>query len=563
MTAQTESLSSLVNSARNTAGLMLLADYGLIRVSGADAAEFLHSQSTSDVLRLAEGESQASALVDRKGHLQASLTLYRAEASYWILAEQSQLPAILERLEAYHFTEDVRFDSQTEIYDLIALQGPQTPLIARELSLPTDPAIAPFESGWVLKKSLTGDDGLILALKKPHAGDWLARLTTVVETHGGVMLTPEALETLRIEAGLPRYGLDMSIENLLPETGLQQTAVSYDKGCYTGQEVIARVRTYGSVQRALMGLIFPPEVSLPPLHSEILLNNQPIGIIKSSTLSPTLDAPIALAYLSRDHRVPNKILEVTMAGQLYTVKVVFLPFYTPLQATERGKAKYEEGLQRFGENQEAEAIALLREAIDLDPHLADAYEALGVILSRHEQYDEAITLMQRLAEIDPEAIMPHTNLSVFYMKKGMKDEAEIEKALATTLEFKKALAQKQQEKATQQAKQQQREALESKIGMFQEVLELDPEDALANYSLGNTYLQLGRSAEAIAHLERALMSDPKYTVAYLALGKSLEAQGQLDASKSTYEKGIEVAAKRGDLMPLQEMQRRLQAISNQ
>jgi Tfp pilus assembly protein PilF len=285
-----------------------------------------------------------------------------------------------------------------------------------------------------------------------------------------------------------------------------------------------------------------------------------VGTVKSGVFSPLLKAPVAMAYLAREYRVPGKVLEFVADRTTYTATVTWLPFYTASGVTERAKAKYDEALQLFAQDQDEQAIVLLRAAIELDPHLADAYEALGVILSRHEEYEEAISLMHKLAEIDPESVMAHTNLSMFYMKQGMKEEAEAEKEKATLLGFKKAMAERQSLKSEEEQRLQRQQALEDKVQMFQEVLALDAEDALANYGLGNTFLELGRNQEAAPLLEKAVQMDPKYTVAYLALGKVYEALKNVDQARQTYEKGIEVAAQRGDLMPLQEMQRRLAAL---
>src|SRR5690606_40034899 len=122
---------------------------------------------------------------------------------------------------------------------------------------------------------------------------------------GGVLLDTAAQETFRIEAGRPAMGLDIERNTLLPETPLVHEAVSTTKGCYLGQEVVARLRAYGSVRMMLMGLQFPGDVPLPPRNALLIKANQRIGIVKSGTYSPAPGAPVALTYLDLGHRTPG------------------------------------------------------------------------------------------------------------------------------------------------------------------------------------------------------------------------------------------------------------------
>lgn len=568
MTVKTTSVSAIVNQVRQRLGYISLENYGVIEVSGPDAADFLHAQTTHDVLALVPGTGQASALLDRKAHVQAYFSLHCLEPQrFWLFLQQDLISRTLERLEQYHFTEDITVQDRSSEYHVFALQGPETPSFLRAcfpetaLTLLEENRIGAIDSSWgvemlLMGKSFTGEAGVCIWVPTAQANALESQLIEAGKSYSMTQITPEALEILRIEAGLPQYGVDMDEETVFPATGLEQIAVSYTKGCYQGQEVVAKIKTYGAVHQTLVGLIFDAE-RVPPAHQNCILEGKVIGKTTSTTYSPTLQAPIAMAYLQRDYRIPGKTLHLEIAAEAYTATVQLLPFYKPLAADEAAKARYNEGLRLFSADQDEAAIAALREAIAQDPHFADAYEALGVILARQDQYDEAIALMHKLTEIDPESVMAHTNLSVFYMKKGMKTEAEVEKEKATVISFQKAMSQQQKAKNEAAQRLQQKQALEEKVRMFQEVLELDPQDALAHYGLGNTYLALERFAEAVPLLQQAIELDPKHTASYLALGKAFEALAEAEQAKAAYQKGIEVAAKRGDLMPLQEMEKRL------
>jgi tetratricopeptide (TPR) repeat protein len=208
----------------------------------------------------------------------------------------------------------------------------------------------------------------------------------------------------------------------------------------------------------------------------------------------------------------------------------------------------------------------LQRCLVYDPTMADAYEALGVILSRQQRYPEAIALMEQLLTLEPERHMAHTNLSIYYMHLGDKDRAEEEKAKATMVAMQAAMRKKMQETVSQQQVEQARQAREQaildRIGLFHDALKFNAEDALTNFGLGSAYLELQRYPEAIPPLERAIAGQPNHSVAYLSLGKALEATQQMERAQEVYQQGIAVAARKGDRMPLQEMEQRLAALTH-
>jgi len=236
-----------------------------------------------------------------------------------------------------------------------------------------------------------------------------------------------------------------------------------------------------------------------------------------------------------------------------------LPFYRPETTDQRARRIYEEGLKLYAKESEheveSEAVRLLRSAIEIDPSLEDAYEALGVVLSKRGKLDEAISLMKQLASINEDSVMAHTNLSVFYAEKGLKEEAEEEKALSMGIRMrlaaKEATAAKTQEETRQQKEQETRERME----MFKQVLGIDQEDLLANYGYGSCLVELGQYGDSIPYLEKAISIKPMHTVAYVSLSKAYKGLGNAEKLSETLQKGIEVASKRGDLMPLKELEK--------
>jgi folate-binding protein YgfZ len=447
------------------------------------------------------------------------------------------------------------------------LQGPKSHEIIKIFtrsndSIPEKPnAICKFTfeglPALVIAKSLTGEEGCVLAFQTESEDTITKKLLELEQQNLLTHIDHHAREVFRIEAGIPSYGKDINDKNILPETGLEHSSVSYNKGCYIGQEVIARIKTYGAPNFALMGLTIEGDV-LPISGSEIKLASKKLGVIKSSIFSYSLQKNISLAYIQKDHRSPDIDLDVTIDNKPCKIKTCLLPFYQPQTRKDRSKVLQDKALKLYQEQDDLDQpIALLREAIELDPKNATAYEALGVFLSKQNKLDEAIALMKRLVEINPEEIMAHSNLSVYYMQQGRIEDAEREKGEATALQFEKAIAENMAKKTTEDKVKQDLAEREQKISMFKQVLEIDPVDQVANFGLGSVYHDLKRYEEALPPLQTVVKEYKDYSAAYVLLGKTMEKLSRQDEAIQTYREGIAVASKKGDLMPLKEMQQKL------
>ncbi|MBI4556007.1 MAG: tetratricopeptide repeat protein [Candidatus Hydrogenedentes bacterium] len=570
-----------VQTVREYVGVWISDDHTFLRITGKDAATWLQTQTSNDVLALKPGQGHLNTHLDRKGRLVAHFTLHRWEDEFWLIVEKQRSPALLQSFDDHLFLEEVQIaDAGGEVEQLL-LQGPRSlPFLARLLDLdaaavtpylPSEPyAVRPIEllgrQLLALRLSVTGEDGFLFIAP---AGEAQALMDGLVQKGGNFQVKRigrDAAEILRIEAGIPRFGLDMDTTYRVSETPLEREAVSYTKGCYVGQEVVARLKTYGSVKQALMGLAFVNEPSEAlPRNAEIVAEGEKVGELKSSAYSPTLKQYIALAYLDRNHRTPDQNLEFTLqsGGPVLRAQVVALPFYNAPTSEESARQRYDQALQLFqadAKDQDTRAIDLLEEALLLAPTYEDAYEALGVILNRHGRVDEAIHYMKTLARLNPDCIMAHTNLSVFYVAKGMIAEAEDEKAKAAVLQIKATSdAHRAEEMAAAERERIRREA-DERIQRFREVLDIDPDDPLATFGMGTAYMQLGDYPSAVPHLQRATQVQKDYSAAYLQLGKCHEFLRQLPEACAAYREGIATAARKGDLMPLREMERRLKAL---
>jgi len=552
-----------VEQVRNHCGYFLLKDWCVISAKGKETFSFLQSQTTNDVLQIQIGQGQNSAVTDRQARLIANFSIHRVgEDEAFILVETSLKEILLNHLESYHFREEVEFNTLGG--QLMAIQGPKSSLILEKvfnqknlLDKPNDILKLTLGKHQVnlIIKSLTGEEGQILCFPN----ELECELTQLILKNDPppIRVHEAAREVLRIEAGIPIYDTDIDKKNILPETGLEHTSVSYNKGCYIGQEVIARIKTYGAPNFALMGLTVEG-VLTPPYNGILKLGDKRIGTIKSAVRSVTLDKVITLAYLHKEHRSPDIEMEVTIDGKPFKVKTCLLPFYQAQTRKDHSNKILHQALQLYKEQDDLnQPIALLRESIELDSKNADAYEALGVFLAKQDKLDEAISLMKRLVEINPQEIMAHTNLSVYYMKQNRIEDAEFEKAEATALQFEKAIEKNMAKKLKKKEEEQKKIEMEERVGMFKQVLEIDPQDQVANFGLGSIYLETGRFEEGLEPLKTVIEAHRDYSAAYLLLGKTWEKLSNKEEAIATYKQGIAAASKKGDLMPLKDMQNRM------
>ena len=551
---------------REKAGYFFLKDLCLISAEGSDLFSYLQTQTTNDVNELKPGQGQNNAIVDRKARVISTFSLHRTgEESAVILVETQQKENLLDHLNSFLFREDVTLTLSNHF--VLALQGPKSQEIIKNFTRsddsipekPNDICRFTFEGlpALAIAKSLTGEEGCVLVFQTESENPITKKLLEFEQQNLLTHIDHHTREVFRIESGIPSYGKDINDKNILPETGLEHSSVSYNKGCYIGQEVIARIKTYGAPNFALMGLII--EGDTLPLHDdEIKLNSKKLGVIKSSIFSYSLQKNISLAYIQKDHRSPDINLDVTIDNKPYKVRTCLLPFYQPQTRKDRSKVLQDKALKLYQSQDDLnQPITLLREAIELDPQNATAYEALGVFLSKQNKLDEAIALMKRLVEINPEEIMAHSNLSVYYMQQGRIEDAEREKGEATALQFDKAIAENMAKKTTADKVKQDLAEREQKISMFKQVLEIDPVDQVANFGLGSVYHDLKRYDEALPPLQTVVKEYKDYSAAYVLLGKTMEKLSRQDEAIQTYREGIAVASKKGDLMPLKEMQQKL------
>jgi len=300
---------------REECGLLDRSERGKLRVGGSDAAEYLQGQLTNDVEALEPGAGQYAALLDRKGHMQADMRVLRPSAEeIWIDTEPAGLAAAVRHLRMYSIGRDAEVTDVSEERAILSLIGPRSVEIAGTAALPEnaceETAVAGVEC---LIAGTAGGIDLIVAAAEAE------RLRGAMLEAGTVAVSEEAAEILRLESGTPRFGAEMGTETMPAEAGIVEQAVSFTKGCYIGQETVARLHYKGRPNRHLRGL----RLSDPAAPGAVLrLGEKEVGELGGSAVSPAF-GPIGLAILRREAE-PGAELAVGEDG--VTARVVDLPF---------------------------------------------------------------------------------------------------------------------------------------------------------------------------------------------------------------------------------------------
>jgi folate-binding protein YgfZ len=300
---------------REECGLVERSERGKLLVSGPDGAEYLQGQLTNDVEALKPGEGQYAALLDRKGHMQADMRVLRPGAEeIWVDTEPQALAATRRHLEMYSIGRDVKVADVSEERAILSLIGPRAIEVAGTAALPEHACAATAVAGVECLAAGTRD-GIDLIVAAEEAD----RLRDALLAAAAVVVSPEAVEILRVEAGVPRFGAEMGTATMPAEAGIVEDAVSFTKGCYIGQETVARLHYKGRPNRHLRGL----RLSAPAKPGTALrLGEKEVGRLASSVVSPAF-GPIGLAILRREAG-PGAVLAVGEDG--VTAQVVDLPF---------------------------------------------------------------------------------------------------------------------------------------------------------------------------------------------------------------------------------------------
>ena len=312
------SLDTLVTDYRaitEACGLLDRSDRGKLALTGADAAGFLQGQVSNDVESLATGSGCYAAFLTPKGKMLGDLRILNAGDELLLDTERSALQALFNMIRRFSIGYQVELHKRTVECGLLSLIGPEADRLAGADWLPSEEhAQIPLSIGGIQARAIRTDVGLDLLC---DAADTDA-LRSILEESGAVAIGEAAAECLRVERGRPRYGIDLDDTVIPQEAGLNERAVSFTKGCYVGQETVARLFYRGKPNRQLRGLRLtgPAEPG-----EELLSEGRPVGRLTSVVQSPRFGA-IGLALVRRE--APPGSTVTSDAGVI--AQVTELPF---------------------------------------------------------------------------------------------------------------------------------------------------------------------------------------------------------------------------------------------
>lgn len=291
-------------------GLFDFSHYGKIELKGTDARSFLHRLTTQDIQTLPAPQLRYALLLDNKGKIIADMTAWALADRFLILTDPSLKDRIQQHLRKYLITEEVVIHDRTADFSVLSLQGPLAISFLQKLN----PAIPP---GIFVGQE---NSNYFTLIPRAMFDSFFNTLYHQGKSFGLQTIEPVVEEILRVEAGIPLYGKDFSEENTPPEARLFR-AISYTKGCYPGQEIVARLKTYGGYRRQLVGLRFERGTERSGDSPQIFDQQKQIGRITSTSYSLKWAATIAMGYVGREYAKEGTQLQVEKS----TAEVIELP----------------------------------------------------------------------------------------------------------------------------------------------------------------------------------------------------------------------------------------------
>jgi len=314
---------------RTAAGLIDRRDHGIVEVTGRDRASFLHALLSNEIKALAPGQGCAATLLDVNGKVRVVVLVWVLDDRILLITPPGAAASTVEALDTFLFSEKAVLRDASADWALAMLAGPQAAALIERLAGATPP-----EAAW--SHTLASIDGVGVRLVRgaSETGEteiWIAapaveaeRVGKTLLAAGAVAVGAEALETLRIEAGTPRFPDDIGPATLLPEVPFE-SLVSHTKGCYPGQEVVVRIRDRGHVNRHLRGLVLEGD-AVPAPGSEVVADDGAVGAVTSATYSPERKRAVALAMVRRQHAGAGATVGVRVGDRVVPATVSPLPF---------------------------------------------------------------------------------------------------------------------------------------------------------------------------------------------------------------------------------------------
>ncbi|HZF20996.1 MAG TPA: glycine cleavage T C-terminal barrel domain-containing protein, partial [Dongiaceae bacterium] len=299
---------------RKNTGILDLSHLGRLTVTGRDRSSFLHGLLTNDITNLKEYQGTRACLLTPKARVLADMHVHNLSDRLLLDTDESPSSRLKSTLDQFIVTEDVRIEDSTDGLLLLSLQGPKAADMIRQV-LRTDVSTLPRNANQALGPSViinhdrTGQGGYDIVIPRNESESvWQAFLLQGVQPVG-----TDALDILRLEAALPKYGVDLDENTLVLEAGLKD-AISFNKGCYMGQETVARATFIGRVNRRLAQIHAKASHGLGS-GARLFGDNKEAGVVTSSVYSPALSGVVGLGYVQKDFAKEGTQIEIVTANE--------------------------------------------------------------------------------------------------------------------------------------------------------------------------------------------------------------------------------------------------------
>jgi tRNA-modifying protein YgfZ len=310
------------NAAKTGSALLNRSQRVRLEVAGSDRAKFLHNLTTNDIKRLAVGSGVEAFVTSPQGKTLAYVTILAKDDSLLLRADANLFENTLAHLRKYGLFDDVSIEDVTSSTFELHLVGPESSALEWGVVPPSAELshVAVGSSLRLIRESILGPQGSGLTLIGP-ASEAQSIVSDLI-ARGVVILDDASAEALRIEAGTPLFGRDITPENLPQEVGRDSSAISFVKGCYLGQETVARIDALGHVNKIWRGLrMTGDERDVPPDGAPLEVEGQAVGKVTSAAYSPGLTAPVARAYVRSNRAGEGTAVWVKLGDRLVEAAV--------------------------------------------------------------------------------------------------------------------------------------------------------------------------------------------------------------------------------------------------
>ena len=307
--------------AKNTVALVDKNYLAYFSLTGPDRARYLNAILTNNIKDLQPGQGNLSLLLNPQGRILAEIETHALADRLLCISHAMIRAQLAETLERFIIMDDVTLTDETDRYGMLSLQGPQTVALLRELDAKIDlGAIPDFNfidvtlnsiPVAVTKHSFANDASADIRVERQHLESLWNFLSEKVKAAGGGLIGYTALNALRLENAIPWFGYDFGDEQIPHEAGLENSHISYVKGCYTGQEIVERVRSRGQVNRRRISVRFPNTSEPPPAGTLLTVEGKEVGTVTSSSPLPQQHDSIGMAYVRKEAATPGSELALT------------------------------------------------------------------------------------------------------------------------------------------------------------------------------------------------------------------------------------------------------------